>query len=113
MEPKQIFAFLQPEEEAALLAAAPSKLVDSGHVILDQNVVQQAIFVIDSGSVRVGRQDGHYAIELPSLARGEFFGELSFVDGAPTSARVVAREVTQVRIIDAAVVKTQSDADPN
>jgi CRP-like cAMP-binding protein len=113
MEPKQIFAFLEPEEEAALLAAAPTKLVSAGDVVLDQNVVQQAIFVIDSGSVRVERLEGHLAIELAILARGEFFGELSFVDGAATSARVVAREVTQVRIIDAAVVKTQSDADPN
>jgi CRP-like cAMP-binding protein len=112
MESKQIFAFLEPAEESALLAAAPTQLFDRGKVILDQNIKMQAIYVIDSGSVSVERQEGHLAVELAILARGEFFGELSFVDGAPTSARVVAREVTGVRIIDAALVKTHSDADP-
>lgn len=112
MEAKRIFAYLEPAEEAALLAAAPTKLVDRGGIVLDQNVSLRAIFVIDSGSVRVERQNGPQTIELAILADGEYFGEMSFVDGAPTSARVVARELTQVRIVDPETVGKLAEADP-
>lgn len=109
---EQIFAYLEPAEESALLEAAPRKIFQRGDVVLDQNVTQRAIFVIDSGSVRVERDNGGQWVQLAILAGGEYFGEMSFVDNAPTSARVVAREMTQVRILHAHEVEQFSDTDP-
>ena len=52
-------------------------------------------------------------VPLAILGAGEFFGELSFIDGAPTSARVVADEPTRVRIIDEASVDKLTAMDPS
>ena len=51
-------------------------------------------------------------IPLATLGAGEFFGEMSFVDGTPTSARVVADEPTRLRIIDTATVDSLTAKDP-
>ena len=79
--------FLEPAEESAVLATAPVKSFDRGALVLDQNVQLKAIFLIEQGTVRVERRDGDQTVPLALLEAGEFFGEMSFVDGAPTSAR--------------------------
>jgi CRP-like cAMP-binding protein len=104
--------FLDPGEESALLEAAPLKTFARDELVFDQDVLLQAIFLIDEGSVRVERHDRGALIPLTILGAGEFFGEMSFVAGTPTSARVVADEPTRLRIIDEAVLETLSRADP-
>ena len=114
MASARFFTFLEPAEEDALLAAATVKIFDRGALVLDQNVSLRAIFVIDSGSVRIERDNaGGQPVQLAILAGGEFFGEMSFVDGARTSARAVARELTQVRIIDPGIVDNLDQVDPS
>ena len=104
--------FLDPAEERALLAAAPVRAFARDQVVFDQNVSLRAIFLIDDGSVRVERQDRGAMVPLAVLGAGEFFGEMSFVDGTPTSARVVAEEPTRLRVIDTATVDNLTKADP-
>jgi CRP-like cAMP-binding protein len=104
--------FLDPGEESALLAASPVKSFDGEQVIFEQNLPLRAIFVIDSGSVRVEREDRGAMVPLAVLGAGEFFGEMSFVDGTPTSARVVADEPTELRIIDTGIVDNLTQVDP-
>ena len=72
----------------------------------------RAIFVIDEGAVRVERQDRNHVVSLAVLGPGQFFGEMSFVDGAPTSARVVANGPAQLRMIDTTIVDNLSEVDP-
>jgi CRP-like cAMP-binding protein len=52
-------------------------------------------------------------VSLAILAAGEFFGEMSFVDGAPTSAKAVADEPTRLKVIDEAIVDTMAKSDPS
>ena len=104
--------FLDPAEESALLAAAPVRSFARDQLVFDQNVSLRAIFLIDDGSVRVERQDRGAMVPLAVLGAGEFFGEMSFVDGTPTSARVVADEPTRLRVIDTATVDNLTKADP-
>jgi CRP-like cAMP-binding protein len=108
----QFLPFLDPAEESALLAAAPVKSFARDQLVFDQNVSVRAIFLIDDGSVRVERQDRGAMIPLAVLGAGEFFGEMSFVDGTPTSARVIADEPTRLRVIDTATVDSLTKADP-
>jgi CRP-like cAMP-binding protein len=105
--------YLDPAEESALLAAAPVNSFARDQVVFDQNEPLRAIFLIEDGAVRIERQDRGAMIPLAVLGTGEFFGEMSFVDGAPTSARVVADEATRLRIIDAATVDNLTKADPS
>ena len=104
--------FLDSAEESALLAAAPTKTVDRGQLVLDQNVQLKAIFLIQEGAVRVERREGDQTVPLAVLEAGEFFGEMSFVDGEPTSARVIADARTQLRVIDEATVNGLIKKDP-
>ena len=104
--------FLDAAEESALLAAAPVQSFARDQLVFDQNVPLRAIFLIDDGSVRVERHDRGAMVPLAVLGAGEFFGEMSFVDGTPTSARVVADEPTRLRVIDTATVDSLTKADP-
>jgi CRP/FNR family transcriptional regulator, cyclic AMP receptor protein len=62
----------------------------NGHVIARQGEVGTGFFIVASGAVRVVR-DG---ATIATLGPGEFFGELSVLDGRPRVAQVVAAEPT-------------------
>jgi CRP-like cAMP-binding protein len=104
--------FLAAAEEDALLTAAPVRSYAPDQLVFDQNVSLRAIFLIDEGAVRVERPDRGAMIPIAILGAGEFFGEMSFVDGMPTSARVSADEPTRLIVIDTATVDALSTADP-
>jgi len=106
------FPFLDPAEEQTLLAASNLRDVAAEEVVLDQGVSLHALFVIQSGSLRVERMDGDMAIPLATMYEGEFFGEMSFVDGDPTSARVIADEPTRLLIIEEAVIGRMTTQHP-
>jgi len=105
--------FLGPEEENALLAAASPRSFQRNDVVLDQDVPMRAIYLIEEGSVRVERQDRERSTPLAILVAGEFFGEMSFVDNATTSAKVVADETTRIRVIDEQTVDSLVKKDPS
>jgi CRP-like cAMP-binding protein len=113
LEATRFFPFLTPAEEKSVLATAPSKSFAREEVVLGQNVPLRAIFFIEEGSVRVERQDRAQTALLAVLEAGEFFGEMSYVDGAPTSARIVADRPTRLRVIDEATIDKLIAADPS
>ena len=102
--------FLEPAEEQALLAAAPFKTLEPGEVVVEEGISQRAIFVVEEGAVRIER--GNAEMVLAVLGPGQFFGEMSFIDGAPTSARVVANAPTKVRMIDMVTLENLTAVDP-
>jgi len=113
MTTDRFLPYLEPAEESALLAAAPVKTYAPGEVVLKRNVRLRAIFVVDEGSVRVERDDGGQVMTLAVLGPGQFFGEMSFVDGAPTSASVVANTQARLRMINTMIVDNLSEVDPS
>ena len=104
--------FLEPAEEDALLAAASVRTLAPGDVVVEEGVNQRAIYVVDEGAVRIERGRGKAETVLAVLGPGQFFGEMSFIDGAPTSARVVANAPTQLRMIDMLTLDNLADIDP-
>lgn len=112
MAAARFLPFLEPEEENALLAAATPRSFERNELVFDQNVPLRAIYLIEEGSVRIERQDRDRIVPLAILAAGDFFGEMSFVDNAPTSAKVVADEPTRLRVIEEATVDTMVQKDP-
>lgn len=108
----KLLAFLQPEETSALLDAAPSRIFDVGNVVVEQNTTLQEMFVIQRGSVGVERDNGSQSVDLAILGKGEFFGEISFVDGAPTSATVIARQPTEVKVLTPDLIAKMDETDP-
>jgi CRP/FNR family cyclic AMP-dependent transcriptional regulator len=96
-----------------LLANAPTKSFARDQLVFDQNVPNRAIFFIEEGLLRVERQDRGATIPIAILGAGEFFGEMSFVDGAPTSAQVIAEEPSRLRIIGVATIEELAKTDPS
>jgi CRP/FNR family transcriptional regulator, cyclic AMP receptor protein len=75
---------------AALAGRATEVEFPAGHVIARQGEIGTGFFVVVEGNVRVVR-DGAV---LATLGPGEFFGELSVLDGRPRNAMVAAETAT-------------------
>jgi CRP-like cAMP-binding protein len=106
------FRYLEPAEERALLDAAPLRTFAEGEVVLEQGVRQRAILIVEEGAVRVERGRSKAESILAILGPGEFLGEMSFIDGEPTSARVVAHTSSRLRMIDVGTLDNLADVDP-
>jgi CRP/FNR family transcriptional regulator, cyclic AMP receptor protein len=109
---KSLFPFLKSEEEAALLHSAARQTFGAEQLVFEQNERLRTIFLIVDGLVRIERWDNGQLIPLAILGAGEFFGEMSFVDDAPASARAVAQEPTRLLAIDAAEIDRLTIIDP-
>jgi CRP-like cAMP-binding protein len=86
-----LFGGVRPEDIAAIAERALEVDFPAGHVIARQGEIGTGLFVIVDGAVRVVR-DGE---ELARLKSGDFFGEMSVIDGLPRVAQVVSSEPTR------------------
>jgi CRP-like cAMP-binding protein len=86
-----LFGGIRPEDLAAVAERAIEVEFPADHVIARQGEIGTGLFVIVDGAVRVIR-DGS---ELARLGSGDFFGEMSVIDGLPRVAQVVASEPTR------------------
>lgn len=85
-----LFRGLVPDDLAAVAAAAIEVDFPAERVIARQGEIGTGFFIVVSGRVRVVR-DG---TAVAHLGPGEFFGELSILDGGPRVAQVVTDEPT-------------------
>lgn len=72
-----------------------------GETVFHQGDPGDALFVVASGSVKVvlPSDEGAEPAIVAVLGRGEFFGELAILDGAPHSATIVAVERTETLVL--------------
>ncbi len=72
-----------------------------------------SLFIICTGSVKIDRLGTADDIPLATLAVGQTFGEMSFMDGSQTTAAVTATEPTEVLEISRESVDQLLDEKPN
>jgi CRP-like cAMP-binding protein len=82
----RLFAGVDPAGIAAVTAAAVEVEFPAERVIARQGEIGTGLFIVGSGAVRVVR-DGR---AIAHLGPGEFFGELSVLDGGPRNATCIA-----------------------
>jgi CRP-like cAMP-binding protein len=87
----RLFSGVAPPDLASVAGRAVEVDFPASHVIARQGEIGTGFFLIVSGSVRVIRGGEEVAV----LGPGEFFGELSVLDGLPRTAQVVSREPTR------------------
>lgn len=68
-----------------------------GEIIFNEGDSSSEMFVVRSGHVQISKRVGGRAIQLAVLDRGEFFGEMSLLEGLPRSA--TARAVGAVSLL--------------
>ncbi len=75
------------------------RLYKAGEVILRENEIGEAAYIIERGRVEVTKELNGQHIHLAFLGAGEIFGEMSIIDDKPRSATITAVEETVVREI--------------
>jgi CRP/FNR family cyclic AMP-dependent transcriptional regulator len=86
----RLFAGVDPDGLAMVADRIKEVAVPAERVIARQGEIGSGFFLIASGAVRVVR-DGD---TLATLGPGDFFGELSVLDGKPRNAQVISTEPT-------------------
>ncbi len=86
-----VFKGRKQETLTALESCTDRRTLKAGETIFRRGDQGDTLFLIRSGSVRIvlPLENGHVH-HLATFGRGDFFGEMSFLDGAPRSADAVA-----------------------
>jgi CRP-like cAMP-binding protein len=92
--------FLTPEDRHLLLEKARRAAFRRGERIVEEGASTRAIYIIRKGSVRVEQDRAGQRVEIDRMDAGEFFGEMSFLEGTGASATVVADDDVEVDVID-------------
>ena len=87
----RLFTGVAPDDLAAVAQRAIEVDFPANRVIARQGEIGTGFFLVVDGAVRVVRDGEDLAILLP----GEFFGELSVLDGLPRVAQVISTEPTR------------------
>ena len=96
-----IFSSLNEENLILFAEIAKYKCYDKDEIIIRENDTEdQSFFVIAKGQVKIfiSGIDGTEAV-LGILNEGDFFGEMSLIDGEPRSASVKAVEKSELVVI--------------
>lgn len=99
-----LFEELSLQEMKLFWARLAPVTVEPGSVIIEQDVVGEAFFLLTAGTVVVERDQEGRTDKLAELGAGKFFGEMSLMDSsAVTSARVKALSECELLRMERAV----------
>ncbi|HOG76598.1 MAG TPA: cyclic nucleotide-binding domain-containing protein, partial [Candidatus Marinimicrobia bacterium] len=95
-----LFADLKDDIIQQIYNLMQKRAYKKGNIILMEEEFGDTLFILSKGSVKITRmgEDGREVI-LSILGEGDFFGEMSILDGENRSANVVALEDTAVLIL--------------
>lgn len=80
----------------AFEALASRRQVSDGELLLELDRPNGCLYVIESGGVLIERDGPRGPIRVAELGPGESFGEMSFIDHGPASARARAQGETHL-----------------
>ncbi len=86
--------------------------IEKGEVLLREGDDGEEMFFIIKGQVKVYLEKDGHDIVLNDLKEGDFFGEMSLLEGVKRSANVKATEKTTLQIIDKKAFKELLDESP-
>lgn len=85
-----LFKFLNFDETIELARIISREDRPKGQTIIEEGALGQALYLVESGRVKVYKGEGRAREELAVLGEGEMFGEMSLIEDELTSASVVA-----------------------
>ena len=101
LEKVPFLAALEPRDREALAGAVASRPYRRGETIFHKEEPGQSLFVIESGAVRIylpTPQDND--LTLAVLGAGDFFGDMSLLDGLPRSASAAAASDASLLVLE-------------
>lgn len=94
-----LFHGLTPEQVSELSAIASTRSAKAGEVLFRQGEPGEALYIVMSGVVRLYTLESEKELELGFAREGQYFGEMSLIDGAPRSAAACAVEDTELLLV--------------
>lgn len=94
-----LFKKLNFDEAAGLASQFQSVQYKPGQVIIEQNSIGEALYIVKSGTVAVVKSDDDSEQTLATFGRGELFGEMSLVETELTSASVRAIDEVECLVL--------------
>ncbi|MEN9712316.1 MAG: hypothetical protein RLY90_577 [Pseudomonadota bacterium] len=109
----EIFHGLSDEELQALEQCATHRSYAQGDLIFGADTPGHELMLISRGEVRVSLPASNgKTLHLTAFSRGQFFGEMSFLDARPHSADVIASHDTELIVIDRKAFARVASNDP-
>ena len=95
-----IFRQLPKEKCEEIIRSMENRVIAPGTIIFRQGDPGDRYYIVQSGKVRVFREDAAgLETELSVLGAGESFGEMALLTGEARSASVEALEETRLRVL--------------
>lgn len=104
--------YLTIEDYGVLLEQAQVATYKQHDVILKEGRLSQAIYLVRQGTVRIERAATGRDVAIAFLEPGEVFGEVSFLEGVPTTDAVIAQEDVEIFVINQAQLADLLDTQP-
>ncbi len=109
----RLFEALEVPALAEILMLGVVKEYAKDDVIFEEGSPGESFYVIYDGSVRISKMFEHMGEEaLTILGAGEFFGEMSFFDDHPRSARAIAHDGSKLLELRNADLKSHLETRP-
>jgi len=96
-----LFARFNDDALAACAGSLRVRRFRKNETIFHQGDPGDSLFIIESGAVKIvlPSPEGEEGAIIATLGRGDFFGELALLDGAPHSATAVALESAEMLVM--------------
>jgi uncharacterized membrane protein len=95
-----LFASLDDKAATELRSLLTSKKVTSGKQLFHKGDSGDAMYLIESGRVRISiRDEDGNEVTLAELAQGDFFGEMALIDGRQRSADAIIYEDARLAVL--------------
>jgi SulP family sulfate permease len=109
----ELFRKFDEKTLRGLAACVTEMSVPQGQKVVSQGDPGDKIYLVRRGSVRILLPlKGNTQYHLATIGQGDFFGELSFIDGSIRSADVEAKVHTDLYVLSRSRLNEQSHADP-
>ena len=96
-----LFTGMDDEEIAALASIMDEERFRAGHVIFNAEQRGGTLYIIQAGQVELSiMDDDHEKLIVEVLESGDFFGELSLLDGGTRSATATAMQRTDTLVLE-------------
>jgi uncharacterized membrane protein len=95
-----LFEHLDDDELLALASRLEERSFAEGADIFRMGDTGATLFLIQDGAVEISTGEGRQKISLAHLFAGQFFGELSLLDGSPRSANAKATRACVLQALD-------------
>jgi uncharacterized membrane protein len=96
-----LFALLDDQERAALADRLDVVAFPAGHTVFNRGDPGDALYVVRKGVVEMWfKNDTGERMVLETAREGDFFGEISLLDGGPRTASALVKEDLEALVVD-------------